>query len=67
MANAKLDADRWFRCAKCGHKLGRIAGSWDEGKKMFPAIEIKCHSCKTINYLLVGGQVEALRKPQDRV
>ena len=56
MATARIDKDRWFRCAQCGHKLGRIAGAWDESIKAFPAIEVKCHSCKTINYLMVGGQ-----------
>lgn len=54
MATAKRDGE-WFRCSQCGHKLGRMVGAWLEYQAM-PAIEIKCHSCKTINYLLVGGQ-----------
>lgn len=57
--------DRWFRCAKCGHKLGRAAGNWDDGRRFFPAIEIKCHSCKSINYLNVGMRSEAAVMPQD--
>ncbi len=66
MATARIDKDNWFRCSQCGHKLGRIAGAWDKDKKAFPAIEIKCHSCKTVNYLLVGGQVEASKKIQEK-
>lgn len=67
MATARIDKDRWFRCSQCGHKLGRIAGVWNESKKAFPAIEIKCHSCKTVNYLLVGGQVEAPARAQETI
>jgi len=55
MATAKLDKEKWFRCAKCGHKLGRAVGMWNDRQAM-PAIEIKCHSCKEINYLMVGRQ-----------
>lgn len=38
--------ERWIRCTGCGHKLGRIikAPTREEG-----LIEMKCHSCKTIN------------------
>ena len=50
---AKLDKDKWFRCGKCGHKLGRACGDFGT-IRMMPAIEIKCHSCKEINYLMVG-------------
>lgn len=57
--------DGWFRCAKCGHKLGRAAGKWDDGRGFFPAIEIKCHSCKSINYLNVGMRSEAAVEPQN--
>lgn len=55
MATAKLGKDRWIRCAECGHKLGKAVGEWG-GRNAFPAIEIKCHSCKTLNYIMIGGQ-----------
>ena len=61
MATARIDESNWFRCAQCGHKLGRIAGAWDKSIKAFPAIETKCHSCGQINYLLVGGQAEVYK------
>ena len=53
MANARIDKE-WFRCARCGHKLARMVGKWDMTQKMLPAVEIKCSSCKEINYLMVG-------------
>lgn len=34
----------WVVCENCGHKLGRAVGD-----KPPTGIEIKCHSCKTIN------------------
>lgn len=54
MATAKIGSDRWIRCAQCGHKLGKAVGEWSNSRSM-PAIEVKCHSCKTINYIMVGG------------
>lgn len=53
--NARIGSDGWIRCAACGHKLGKIAGEWTV-RQSFPAIEIKCHSCKELNYIFVGGQ-----------
>lgn len=53
MATSRIDKSGWFRCAKCGHKLGRAVGDWQKTRFM-PAIEIKCHSCKSLNYLMVG-------------
>ena len=41
--NAMLDGE-WVVCANCGHKLGKAVGD-----KPPTGIEIKCHSCKTIN------------------
>ena len=41
--NAMLDGE-WIVCANCNHKLGRKVG-----EKSPTGIEIKCHSCKTIN------------------
>lgn len=53
MATARIDKDRWIRCSECGHKLGKAVGHWT-GARAFPAIEIKCHSCKTLNYIMIG-------------
>ena len=57
MISAKIDK-YWVRCSKCGHKLFKI----NTEMPMFEIlndldrlqIEIKCHSCKTINR--VGGE-----------
>lgn len=57
MPTARIDKDRWFRCGQCGHKLGRMVGVWNTRQSM-PAIEIKCHSCKQINYIMIGKQGE---------
>ena len=59
MANAKREGD-WLRCAQCGHKLGRIVGRW-ESTNAFPAIEVKCHSCGKLNYIMIGGQKKSER------
>ncbi len=40
---AMLDGD-WVVCCICGHKLGKMAGD-----ELPTGIEIKCHSCKTVN------------------
>lgn len=53
MATARRD-NEWIRCPECGHKLGRMVGVWPDRQSM-PAIEIKCHSCRTLSYVLVGG------------
>ena len=60
MPNAKIE-NEWFRCAVCGHKLGRMTGAWGE-RKAFPAIEIKCSSCKELNYIMVGKAKVELSK-----
>lgn len=52
--------NEWFRCSKCRHKLGKAVGAWS-GFMAMPAVEIKCHSCGTINYLMIGGQGEVRR------
>lgn len=54
MAIARRDKE-WVRCERCGHKLAKVVGVWD-GKNAFPALELKCHSCKTLNYIMIGGQ-----------
>lgn len=55
MATAKLDKDGWFRCSLCGHILGKKVGIWNDRNAM-PSVEIKCSKCKTLNYLMIGGQ-----------
>ena len=50
---ARSDGE-WIRCGKCGHKLGRAVGEWSP-RNSFPALEIKCHSCKELNYVMIGG------------
>lgn len=54
MATARIEKE-WFRCARCGHKLGKMVGRWNDQRAM-PAIETKCHSCGEINYMMIGGQ-----------
>lgn len=54
MPTARIDRNKWIRCGQCGHKLGKAVGVWPEIQAM-PAIETKCHVCKTINYIMVGG------------
>ena len=34
----------WVVCFHCGHKLGKVVGA-----ELPSGIEIKCHSCKSIN------------------
>ena len=55
---ARLCKDGWVRCEECGHKLGRAMGDWS-GKRSDPMMEIKCHSCKALNYIMYGGHKNA--------
>lgn len=55
MATARRDKEGWIRCERCGHKLAKVVGVW-EGRNAFPALETKCHSCGTLNYIYIGGQ-----------
>lgn len=48
---AMVEKDRWIRCVYCGHKLGKALAHNNKGDCL---IEIKCHSCKTINVCLVN-------------
>lgn len=41
-----LIKDGWVVCSKCGHKLGRVASNHPP-----KGLEIKCHSCKSINLI----------------
>ena len=54
MATARIDEDRWVRCPFCRHKLGRVCGEWSEYNS-FPALEVKCGSCKKLSYIMVGN------------
>lgn len=61
---ASIDNDRWIRCVHCGHKLGRVIKSVNRNDC---CVEIKCHSCKTINLCYVtdmkrGKVYDRLRK-----
>lgn len=49
MQETKNRNDEWVRCTKCGHKLFRYIYRKDENQKKDNVIEIKCHSCKTLN------------------
>lgn len=44
---ASVDVDNWVRCGECMHKLMRVVSPGYADPP--PIIEIKCHSCKTIN------------------
>ena len=46
---SKVDENKWIRCGHCGHKLGRITVGDTSDTGLRIGIEIKCHSCKTIN------------------
>ena len=52
--NARMDEANWIRCGRCGHKLGRAIGVWSS-RKALPAMEIKCKSCKELNYVMIGA------------
>ena len=44
MTRIKIGDDRWVRCGNCNHKLFRALSDSNRLD-----IEIKCHSCRTIN------------------
>lgn len=54
---AKIGTDNWIRCVYCGHKLGKLVHSGTQGDCI---VEIKCHSCKTVNlcYLNKSEDIE---------
>lgn len=41
------ESGEWVRCGKCSNKLFRIMK--DSKLIVYTGIEIKCHSCKSIN------------------
>jgi phage FluMu protein Com len=49
---ATVDKHNWVRCVTCGHKLGKIVKYEEKGC----LIEIKCHSCKTINLCYISKE-----------
>lgn len=65
MQVARIDEKKWVRCGNCGHKLFRLVSDnpttyevkisqWADGdlpERNASGIEIKCHSCKQINFL----------------
>ena len=56
---ARLDEKNWIRCGNCSHKLGRVIGAGHCVPS--PIIEIKCHSCKSINvWWYVNGTYKAI-------
>lgn len=43
--------DEWVRCGRCKHKMFKIAKEYKQkGSTPSVGIEIKCKSCKAINY-----------------
>lgn len=40
----------WVRCKNCGHKLFRVI---DRSKDVKACLEIKCHSCKELNLVVI--------------
>jgi len=55
----RVDNEDWARCGRCGHKLFKIKAESNERETQIATsilkIEIKCHSCKSIN-ILEGGE-----------
>lgn len=54
--NARIDENNWVRCGKCSHKLMKIVGAGICNSA--PIVEVKCHSCKELNILVIGGRNE---------
>lgn len=50
---AIIDKNAWIRCVGCGHKLGKVI-KYEKQKGCL--IEIKCHSCKTINLCYISKE-----------
>ena len=51
--NTSMSKDKWVRCAACGHKLGFVR---KPARKNDCCVEIKCHSCKTINLCFINPE-----------
>lgn len=54
---APIDNDNWIRCVYCGHKLGKVIHTTEHEDCI---VEIKCHSCKTVNlcYLKTSEDIQ---------
>lgn len=52
MIVARMDEKYWVRCGRCSHKLMRVVGG---GESPAPTVEIKCHSCKSLNLWMYDG------------
>ena len=48
-----LNKDNWVLCGNCRHKLCRLLG-----KMPTEALEIKCHSCKELNIIVEGENID---------
>lgn len=48
---ARLDNNGWWRCEKCGHKLFFVK-DFGYGADGY-TIQIKCHSCKSIQEIIL--------------
>ena len=48
MIKAKIDRNGWCHCAACWHKMFFVT-DWGVGTGGHVRLEIKCHSCKTVN------------------
>ena len=48
-----LNKDNWVLCGNCKHKLCRLLG-----KMPTEALEIKCHSCKELNIIVEGKNID---------
>ena len=42
---------QWVRCTHCNHKLFQL----NQSDNQLINISIKCHSCKTINNIIIKG------------
>ena len=48
-----LNKDNWVLCGNCRHKLCRLLG-----KMPTEALEIKCPSCKKLNIIVEGENID---------
>ena len=48
-----LNKDNWVLCGNCKHKICRLLG-----KMPTEALEIKCHSCKELNIIVEGENID---------
>lgn len=44
-----VESAEWLRCRGCSHRLMKITRA---GLKPGSVLEVKCNSCKTLNYLI---------------